>query len=354
MLKAENQHSNLDDFNKVGDYQSIEIEECFLDDFKLDGYHCFMKTRVSGVKIIASGSAISGNAVSNADLRPDTAEWVDSRLGIVERQHLKMSDLLIDLIEDASLKALRAGGVDASQLTAIVIATSTPDFVNPSMAAILHGRLKASSDCASFDLQAVCAGFVYGLSTIASMIAAGAGKYFLLVGADQFSKITDFEDRNCVFFGDAAAAILIESTDDDNFIAVELHSEGSGWESFHTSHEKGTFFMNAKEVSQNATTKLPTSIRSICSYAGIEPKDVSLYVTHQPSKPVLDSLEASLSLEPGKLLRNIKYRGNTAGATIPLLFDEMDVINKAKKGDYICFSAIGSGWVWGSAILKWA
>jgi 3-oxoacyl-[acyl-carrier-protein] synthase-3 len=221
------------------------------------------------------------------------------------------------------------------------------------MAAILHGRLKASSDCASFDLQAVCAGFVYGLSTVASMIAAKAGKYFLLIGADQFSKITDFDDRNCVFFGDAAAAILIEATDDDNFLAVELHSDGSGWENFHTSREDGHFLMNAKEVSRSATTKLPASIQSICNTVGIEPKDITLFVTHQPSKPVLDSLEESLNIDPGKLLRNIKYRGNTAGATIPLLFDEMDVINKARQGDYICFSAIGAGWVWGSAILKW-
>jgi 3-oxoacyl-[acyl-carrier-protein] synthase III len=317
-------------------------------------YALRMQLKTTGFKIISSGSAISDRPTSNVTLRAETADWVESRLGIHERHHLAESELLIDLVEKAALKTLKNGGIDASELTAIVIATSTPDFVNPSMAAILHGRLKASSDCASFDLQAVCAGFVYGLSTIASMTAAGAGKYFLLVGADQFSKITDFDDRNCVFFGDAAAAILIESTDDDNFMAVELHSEGSGWESFHTSREKGTFFMNAKEVSQNATTKLPASIRSICSYAGIEPKDISLYVTHQPSKPVLDSLEASLNLEPGRLLRNIKYRGNTAGATIPLLFDEMNVISKSKKGDYICFSAIGSGWVWGSAILKWA
>ena len=313
-----------------------------------------MKTRVSGIKVIASGSAISGNSVSNTDLRPETAEWVENRLGIIERQHLFGSDLLIDLIETAALAVLRKSGVEAHELNAIVVATSTPDYINPSMAAILHGRLRASSDCASFDLQAVCAGFVYGLSTVASMIAAGAGRYFLLVGADQFSKITDFEDRNCVFFGDAAAAILIEATDDDNFLAVELHSEGAGWEYFHTSHDTGTFLMNAKEVALSATTKLPSSIQSICHYAGITPKDVSLYVTHQPSKPVLDSLETSLDIEPGKLLRNIKYRGNTAGATIPLLFDEMDVIKRAKKGDYICFSAIGAGWVWGSAILKWA
>lgn len=313
-----------------------------------------MRTRVSGIQLISSGSAISANSVTNGDLRPETADWVEGRLGIVERHHLLESESLINLVEDASLNALRKAGIDAGQLSAIVVATSTPDYINPSMAALLHGRLNASKDCASFDLQAVCAGFVYGLSTIASMIAAGAGRYFLLVGADQFSKITDFDDRNCVFFGDAAAAILVEATDDDNFLAVELNSEGSGWESFHTTHKKGSFLMNAKQVALSATSKLPTSIQSVCSYVGIKPSDVALFVTHQPSQPVLDSLEASLEIEPGKLLRNIKYRGNTAGATIPLLFDEMDVIKKAKKGDYICFSAIGAGWVWGSAILKWA
>lgn len=313
-----------------------------------------MRIRVPGIRLIASGSAISDNPISNVDLRPETAEWVESRLGIIERRHLQETEALIDLVEVASRNALKNGGIESHQLTAIIVATSTPDYINPSMAAILHGRLKASSDCASFDLQAVCAGFIYGLSTVASMIAANAGKYFLLIGADQFSKITDFDDRNCVFFGDAAAAILIEATDDDNFLAVELHSEGSGWENFHTSREESTFLMNAKEVARSATTKLPASIESICNYVGIVPNDVSLFVTHQPSKPVLDSLEASLNIQSGRLLRNIEFRGNTAGATIPLLFDEMDIINKAKKGDYICFSAIGAGWVWGSAILKWA
>jgi 3-oxoacyl-[acyl-carrier-protein] synthase-3 len=312
-----------------------------------------MRTHVAGIRLVASGSAVSDDPLNNFDLRSDTAAWVESTLGIHERRHIAKSDQLIDLVEKAAKKTLANGGVRASQLSAIVVATSTPDYINPSMASILHGRLNASNDCASFDLQAVCAGFVYGLSTIASMIAANSGKYFLLVGADQFSKITDFEDRNCVFFGDAAGAILVEATNEDNFLAVELHSEGLGWESFHTSREKGTFMMNSKQVASSATKKLPASIKSICNYVGIEPKDVSLFVTHQPSKPVLDSLEASLDILPGKLLRNLKYRGNTAGATIPLLFDEMNVISSAKKGDYICFSAIGAGWVWGSAILKW-
>ena len=111
--------------------------------------------------------------------------------------------------------------------------------------------------------------------------------------------------------------------------------------------------MNSKEVALSATTKLPDSIRSICSFIGIKVSDIDWFVTHQPSKPVLDALEASLNIEPYKLFRNISNRGNTAGATIPLLFDEIDMLHLAKPGDLICFSAIGSGWVWGSALLKW-
>jgi 3-oxoacyl-[acyl-carrier-protein] synthase-3 len=111
--------------------------------------------------------------------------------------------------------------------------------------------------------------------------------------------------------------------------------------------------MTASEVAKSATTKLPKSIRSICEFAQIDVQDVTWFITHQPSKPVLDSLEQELRLAPGKLLRNLEFRGNTAGATIPLLFDEIKMMGVAKKGDYLCFSAIGAGWVWGSAILKW-
>jgi 3-oxoacyl-[acyl-carrier-protein] synthase-3 len=202
-------------------------------------------------------------------------------------------------------------------------------------------------------LQAVCAGFVYALGTVASLIASGAGKNFLIVGADQFSKITDFDDRNCVFFGDGAGAMLIQATDGDSFLSVELNSEGKGWDSFHTPTNSGTFKMNSADVAKNATEKLPASIRSICDFSGLTIGAIDWFITHQPSKPVLDSLESELGIAPGRLLRNIEYRGNTAGATIPLLFSEMDVLNRAKSGEYVCFSAIGSGWVWGSAILKW-
>ena len=312
-----------------------------------------MKLRAQGVRILGSGSAVSGIKVKNSDLHPETASWVESRLGIFERRHLKSDENLIDLIEEASIKAMKMSGINASDLDAIIIATSTPDFTNPSMAAILHGRIGAGVECSSFDIQAVCAGFVYGLSQIATLIAAQAGRFFLLIGADQFSKITDFDHRNSVFFGDGAGAMVFEATNGDSFLAVETNTEGAGWQSFHTPRAIGTFNMNSKEVASNASTKLPESIRSIANYSSILVSEIDLFVTHQPSKTVLDSLENSLNIPSGKLLRNIELRGNTAGATIPLLFDESQVMNLARKGDHICFAAIGSGWVWGSAIIKW-
>ena len=312
-----------------------------------------MRLRCNGIRIIGSGSAISQSSVSNFELRPETSNWVEDRLGIKERRHLGIDEDLISLIEIAAQKALEESAIKPKDLDAIIISTSTPDYINPSMAAILHGRLGASTECASFDLQAVCAGFVYVLGTVASLIASGAGKNFLVIGADQFSKITDFDDRNCVFFGDGAGAMIIQATDGDSFLAVELNSEGKGWESFHTPSDSGTFKMNSAEVAKSATEKLPASIRSISTYSGITTDEIDWFVTHQPSKPVLDSLENELNISPGRLLRNIEYRGNTAGATIPLLFAEMDVLNRVQSGEYVCFSAIGSGWVWGSAILKW-
>jgi 3-oxoacyl-[acyl-carrier-protein] synthase-3 len=312
-----------------------------------------MRLKKSGIKIIGSGSAVSEGSFSNLDLRPETALWVKDRLGIQERRFIQENESLMSLVEIASLKALSSANLDVRDLDGIIVATSTPDFLNPSMAAILHGRLGAKPECASFDLQAVCAGFVYALGNVVSLVSADAGKYFLVVGADQFSKITDFDDRNCVFFGDGAGTIIIEATKGDSFLAVELNTEGKGWESFHTPNDSRKFKMDSSEVAKNATRKLPASIRSVSKFSGISTDEINWFVTHQPSKPVLDSLEEELKIKPGRLLRNIEYRGNTAGATIPLLFSEMDVLSRAKSGDYICFSAIGSGWVWGSAILKW-
>lgn len=311
-----------------------------------------MNWQVKGVRILSSGSSLSSNKITNWDLRPETAQWVAERLGIKERRILTENDSLSNHIEAAATIALERAGIKPKDLDAIIVATSTPDYLNPSMAAILHGRLGGKEQCMSYDIQAVCAGFIYALAQIASLISTGAGKFFLILGADQFSRITDFNHRNSVFFGDAAGAMVLEATRGDSELIVDVCTDGAGWDNFYTTRSSPRFVMNSKQVAENAKKKLPESIRRVTSMAGITPVDVKWFVTHQPSKPVLDTLEMELDLEPGKLQRNLEFRGNTAGATIPLLFDENGIIQKTRRGDYICFSAIGSGWVWGSAVLK--
>jgi 3-oxoacyl-[acyl-carrier-protein] synthase-3 len=313
-----------------------------------------MLSKCSGIRIVGTGAGLPLRSKSNVAVWPSTAKWVSETLGIDERRFLAPKEDLLSLCVNAAVEALNMAGVSPSEIDCIIVATSTPDLINPSMAALLHGRLGASEECASFDIQAVCAGFIYALGLVASLISSQSGKYFLLVGADKFSTITNFESRDSVFFGDGAAAMLIAADDSDSTLAVELFSQGKGWESFHTNPGLGQFKMNAPEVSKNAKEKLPAAIRSILSKSGLTVEDVAFFATHQPSKPVLDALESELSLASGVLQRNLQYRGNTASATVPLVFHESEIMTRVKPGQYVAFAAIGSGWVWGSAVLKWA
>jgi 3-oxoacyl-[acyl-carrier-protein] synthase-3 len=311
-----------------------------------------MRVRCDGLKLLGSGSSIPSKKVSNNNLWPESSNWVSERLGILERRFISGQETLSELCVSAAVEALNSAGISASDLDCIIIATSTPDHINPSMASLVHGRLKAPTSCAAFDVQGVCAGFVYALGLMSSLAQSNSGKYFLLIGADQFSTITDFSSRDCVFFGDAAGALVFEKTHSNSYLAVELSASG-GSEAFYTPIKSRTFEMNSKEVSRYANKTLPESIRSVCKFANVKIDEISYFFTHQPSKPVLDSLEFSLGLKEGILQRNIHNRGNTAAATIPLVFHESNLKTKINNGELICFAGIGSGWVWGSAIMKW-
>jgi 3-oxoacyl-[acyl-carrier-protein] synthase-3 len=312
----------------------------------------FIQSR--GIKIIGTGASIPDSIVSNKDIWPESEKWVSEVLGIDERRHLNPEEDLLDLCVSACSEALTHANISPQDLDAIIVATSTPDYVNPSMASIIHGKIQSSEKCASFDVQAVCAGFMYALGMVAALAAAKSGKYFLIVGADQFSRITDFQDRNCVFFGDAAAAMVLEYDEQVNsLLSVELFSQGLGWESFSTKHKPKYFVMKSKEVSEFASLKLPESVLSVCSKTGIDINEISHFCTHQPSKPLLDKLEQALMIDSDILNRNLLTRGNTAGATIPLLFHENKLIDKIKPSEIVAFSGIGAGWAWGSALLRW-
>lgn len=311
-----------------------------------------MRIKCTGVKISGSGSALPSYSIKNNELWPETDSWVSEKLGIQERRFIREPETLTSLCVSAANEAIMAAGISTSDLDCIIVATSTPDFINPSMASLVHGELNASVNCAAFDIQGVCAGFIYALGLLSSLVKSESGKYFLLIGADQFSEITDFSKRDCVFFGDAAAALVFETTQNNSYLAVELSASG-GASAFRTPKNTNKYEMNAKEVSSYASKTLPESVKSVCDFAKVSVKDISYFFTHQPSKPVLDNLEKALELKKGVLQRNISNRGNTAAATVPLLFHESKLIKKISNGELICFSGIGAGWVWGSAIMKW-
>lgn len=311
-----------------------------------------MRIKCTGVKISGSGSALPSHCVKNNELWPETDTWVSEKLGIQERRFIREPETLTSLCVSAANEAMIAAGISAGDLDCIILATSTPDFINPSMASLVHGELNASANCAAFDIQGVCAGFIYALGLLSGFVNSGSGKYFLLIGADQFSGITDFSKRDCVFFGDAAAALVFEATHNNSYLAVELSASG-GASAFRTPKNTSKYEMNAKEVSSYASKALPESVKSVCDFAKVSVEDIAYFFTHQPSKPVLDNLENTLELKNGVLQRNISSRGNTAAATIPLLFHESKLNKKISDGDLICFSGIGAGWVWGSAIMKW-
>jgi len=311
-----------------------------------------VRIKCNGIKLSGTGSALPSHTVNNFEIWPETESWVSEKLGIHERRFIHEPETLTSLCVSAANEAMIAAGISASDLDCIILATSTPDFINPSMASSVHGELNAPVNCAAFDIQGVCAGFIYALGLLSSLVKSKAGKYFLVIGADQFSSITDFSKRDCVFFGDAAAALVFEATENDSYLAVELSSAG-GSGAFRTPKNTGKFEMNSKEVSSYASKTLPESVKSVCDFAEINVEDITYFFTHQPSKPVLDNLEKNLELKKGVLQRNISNRGNTAGATVPLLFHESKLEKTLKNGDIICFSGIGAGWVWGSAIMKW-
>lgn len=312
-----------------------------------------MQIQTAGLQVIGSSLSVPSQGINNEEIWPETKDWVESNLGIKSRFHLSDGETLLNLCIDSAKSCIADAGLTPKDIDCIIIATSTPDYVNPSMAAIVHGKIGARQNCPAFDIQAVCAGFIYALGMVAALANSGSGKIFLVIGADQFSKITDFTKRDCVFFGDAAASIMIKKTESRNLFAANLYADGENWTDFHTPKSGGKFKQNAKEVTKNAVQKIPDAILEICKELNLLPSQISHFFTHQPSKVVLDKVEERLGFEPNSIYRNLNQRGNTASASIPSVFFDSGKFRSIKSGEYVCFAAIGSGWVWGVAILQW-
>ena len=330
-----------------------------------------MKQIVRNVKIIGTGSFTPEKVMTNEDLEkitPTNAQWIFDNLGIRERRIAAVNETTSDLATKAGEKAILDAGLEVADVDLIIVATSTPDRIAPSTACIVQDKLKAYNAVA-FDIAAVCSGFLYGLSVASQFIAAGVYDNVLVIGADTFSKITDWTRRDAVFFGDGAgAAIVSHGNVNEGILAFRLYSDGRGKWNFtvpaggsemptteETLNKKLHYFqMNGKAVYETATEVLPIAINQVLDDTGLTIDDIDYLVPHQPSIAILKKTAEILNLPWDKVMTNMDKYANTSGGTIPILLDELNRAGQLKKGNLILFAAVGSGWTYGASILKWS
>lgn len=322
------------------------------------------------MKIIGTGMSVPNRIVTNEDLAKmvDTnSEWIATTLGIRERRIAETGEYTSTFAIAAAKMALSNANIQAKELDLIVVATATPDRQAPSTAAIVQGSLGAKN-AAAFDISAVCSGFLYAFHVVSGMIESNLVQNALIIGADTFSKITDWSRRDAVFFGDGAGAVVVSKTSESSgVLAAKIAADGTGKDgftiigggselpaSFDTIKEGFHYFkMNGRAVFDTATRVLPEVISQVLNNANLKIQDISLMIPHQPSKGILLKTAEIIGLDESKLMMNMDKYANTSGGTIPILLHEINQKGLILNGDKLLLAAVGSGWTYGALILKW-
>jgi 3-oxoacyl-[acyl-carrier-protein] synthase-3 len=321
--------------------------------------------------IISSfGSYVPDNPVTNEDIGQivnTTDEWITSRTGISKR-YISLSENTSELCYRAALKILENGNLKASEIDLIIVATTTPDYLMPSTACIVQGKLGADSALA-FDINAACSGFIYALSIAYKFISSESYKKALVLGGETLSKVLDWSDRRtCVLFGDGAGGILLESTNNHNKLWVEdLHSEGSNFDYITSAHMHncikpfenrntilGPLKMDGRKTFEFAIKVVPKTINTLLSLSGFSINDIDYIVPHQANLRIVELVAKKLSLPVDKFYMNLKDYGNTSSASIPLVLTEMHekkIINK-NDNKKIILVGFGAGLTYGSILLQ--
>ena len=319
-------------------------------------------------RITGTGSHLPARRVTNADLVADLAargvessdEWIVERTGIAAR-HFAADDVACsDMALDAARKALQAAGRVPQDIDLIIVATSTPDMVFPSTAAILQNKLGANG-CAAFDVQAVCSGFIYALTVADAMIRAGAATRALVVGSEIFSRLLDFTDRGtCVLFGDGASAVVLEASETPGILASDLHADGKYVDILcvpgHVSGGKITgkplLTMDGQAVFKLAVGLLESAARATLDKAGLSEADIDWLVPHQANIRIMQSTARKLKLSMDKVVVTVQQHGNTSAASIPLALDHAVRSGQVKPGETLLLEGVGGGFTWGAVLLK--
>ncbi len=320
-------------------------------------------------RIIGTGSHLPPNKVSNDELAARLAregietsdEWIVARTGIRYRHFAGSDTTSVDLGEQAARRALEAAGLAAQDVDLIIVATSTPDMIFPSNAALIQGRLGVAGG-AAFDVQAVCAGFVYALTVADQFIRGGLARHALVIGTEVFSRILDFKDRStCVLFGDGAGAVVLTESQTPGLLASSLHADGrqaailctpgrvaSGEISGHPFLK-----MDGQAVFKQAVHVLENVAREVLAKSGRKPEDVDWMVPHQANIRIMLHTAKKLGIPAGKVVQTVADHGNTSAASIPLALDTAVRAGTIHRGDTLLFEAVGGGLTWGAALLDY-
>lgn len=305
-----------------------------------------------GVQITGIGSFVPAQVVTNENLQTwygADAKWTENHLGIRERRWTASDELTSDLAYEAALKALQSSGLVRTDIDLIIVATSSPDRTSPSTACIVAEKLQVG--CPSFDINAVCTGFLYGLNIAVPLVHCGAYNNILLIAAETYSKITDKQSRDCVYFGDGAGAVIL-SKSQDGWISTQIYSDGKGKEAF-TTPVGGTFKMDGKAVFETGVANLPLAIEDILAANNIPIDQIAHLIPHQPGIKMLKVVAEKVGLPFDKVVTVMDKYANTAAASIPIALDTLVQSGKLVDGDTILLASIGSGWTWGAGIIKW-
>ena len=318
--------------------------------------------------VIGCGSYLPDRIVTNEELARsvDTSDdWIRKRTGIRERRIAADDQKTSDLAVNAAKEALRAAGIGPDNIDLIVLATTTPDETFPATATRVQAALGMSKG-AAFDVQAVCTGFIYALNVADNFIRLGQANTVLVIGAETFSRILDWEDRTtCVLFGDGAGAVVLQSLEQENereirgILSNHLHSDGRYKDCLYvdggpsSSKFVGKLRMKGSEVFRHAVTNMVSVLEEALKCNNLSAKDIDWLVPHQANKRILDRTAQKLKLSPDKVVVTVDRHANTSAASIPLALSEASMDGRIQKGDIVVTDAMGSGFTWGASLIRW-
>jgi 3-oxoacyl-[acyl-carrier-protein] synthase III len=309
-------------------------------------------------RIAGTGSYLPPTILSNADLEKmvdTTDEWIFARTGIKQR-HRVTDERTSDLATQAARNAIEAAGIQAEDIDLIIVATTTPDKIFPSVATMVQRKLGISG-CPAFDVQAVCSGFVYALTTAHQFIKSGQYRNVLVIGADTFTRITDYTDRsNCILWGDGAGAVILQASEQPGVLSTHIHADGNYETYLHVPrNDEGpdTVVMEGNAVFKMAVNTLDQIVDETLAANNMQKSDIDWLVPHQANIRILQATAKKLDLPMEKVVITVDRHGNTSAASIPLALDTAVRDGRIQRGQILLMEAFGGGFTWGSALVKY-